>query len=86
MDKHCLICVHITNRIKKAGEVQKIFTEYGANIKTRLGLHEVTPEYNSPAGIIVLEMVGEEKNCNEMMKKIEVLEGVEVKKVVFEHY
>jgi len=36
MGKHCLICVHITNRIKKAGEVQKIFTEYGANIKTRL--------------------------------------------------
>ena len=40
MDKHIIVGVHITERAKHAGEVQKVFTEFGCQIRTRLGLHE----------------------------------------------
>ena len=85
MDKHIIILVHVTNRVTKAGEVNELLSEYGANIKTRLGLHEVNEEFNSPAGVIVLEMFGEEARCSELADKLSAVEGIEVKKVVFEH-
>ena len=39
-DQHIILGVHITDRLKNAVEVQKVFTEYGCNIKTRIGLHD----------------------------------------------
>ena len=40
MKKHLILGVHITNRVKHVPEVQKVLTEFGCSIKTRLGLHE----------------------------------------------
>jgi hypothetical protein len=80
-----LLCVHVTNRVKNAPEIQNLFTQYGANIKTRLGLHEVSAELNSPAGVLVLEMVGDEASFEELAAKVDALAGVEVHKVVFAH-
>lgn len=42
---HIIVGIHVTDRMKNASEVQKIFTEYGCNIKTRLGMHEVHGNY-----------------------------------------
>ena len=39
--------------------VQKILTAYGCNIRTRLGVNEVF--FGEPAGLIILELKGEEK-------------------------
>ena len=85
MDKHIIILVHVTNRATRAGDVNELFSQYGGNIKTRLGLHEVNADFNSPAGVIVLEMFGGESCCDELVEKLSKIEGVEVKKVVFEH-
>lgn len=85
MDKHLLLCIHVTNRVKNAPEIQNLFTRYGAGIKTRLGLHEVSGGFNSPAGVIVLEMVGDETRFEELADKVGALEGVDVQKVVFTH-
>ena len=41
MDKHIIYGVHVTNRMNKATNVQQLFSEYGCNIKTRIGLHDV---------------------------------------------
>lgn len=75
--------VHITDRAKKASDVQRIFTEYGCNIKTRIGLHDVTANACSPSGLVVLEMFGDEKTCLEMAGKLGTIDGVEVQKMVF---
>jgi hypothetical protein len=83
MDKHMIVGVHVTDRVKKAGDVQKIFTEYGCNIKSRIGLHDASDNVCAPNGIIVLEMVGEEGTCNEMATKLNALDGVEVQSMVF---
>jgi hypothetical protein len=84
MGKHILVGVHITDRLKKAVEVQKLFTEYGCNIKTRLGLHEVE-NVCSPNGIVILEMYGDDTVCFELADKLAAIEGIEVQKMIFDH-
>ena len=59
MKKHLIFGVHITNRVKRVPEIQKVLTEFGCSIKTRLGLHEADAKVCSPNGLIILEMVGE---------------------------
>jgi len=83
MEKHMIVGVHVTDRVKKSGEVQKIFTEYGCSIKTRIGLHDASENVCAPNGVIVLEVVGEEKVCNEMVAKLGGIGGVEVQKMIF---
>ena len=39
-DQHIILGIHISDRLKNAVDVQKVFTEYGCNIKTRIGLHD----------------------------------------------
>ena len=60
MDKHIIMGIHISDRMNKAGEVQALFTKYGCNIKTRIGLHDASDNVCAPNGVVVLEMVGEE--------------------------
>jgi hypothetical protein len=84
MGRHIIFGVHITDRLKKAVEVQKLFTEYGCNIKTRLGLHEVE-NVCSPNGIILLEMYGDDSVCLELADKLAAIDGIEVQKMIFEH-
>jgi hypothetical protein len=85
MDKHFILGVHITNRMQKAGEVQKILTEYGCNVRTRLGLHQADDQMCSPAGVILLELVGEEAVCEELAARVAEIPGVEVQRMIFTH-
>lgn len=39
-DTHIILGIHVSDRLKNAVDVQKVFTEYGCNIKTRIGLHD----------------------------------------------
>ena len=84
MDKHHILGVHIHNRGENAVRVQQLLTEYGCNIKTRLGLHEVE-NANSPNGLVLLEMFGEEARCLELADKLDAIPGIEVQKMVFNH-
>lgn len=84
-DNHVIFGVHITERAKHATEVQKRLTEYGCNIKTRIGLHEVSSNYCSPSGVLILEMVGEDATVKELQDKLSAIEGVEVQRMVFKH-
>lgn len=84
MDKHIIIGVHITNRLHEVADVQKLLSEYGANIKTRLGLHEVE-KTDSPEGVLILEMYGEETVCLELADRLNEVEGVETQNIVFDH-
>jgi len=85
VDKHIIIGVHITDRFVHAPEVQHLFTEYGCNIKTRLGLHEVADDYCAPGGVLLLEMAGDDAVCQELARLLGEIEGVEVQKMEFRH-
>lgn len=84
MRKRIIFGVQVTNRIKNAREVQEILTEFGCNIKTRLGLHEVTDAVCSTIGLLILEMYGDIKHIKEMETRLKAVHGVVVKKMVFE--
>ncbi len=84
-ERHLILGIHVTDRIQRAGEVQKLLTEFGCYIKTRLGLHHVDDNLCSPRGLIVLEMFGDETKCLELADKLNALEGVEVQRMLFGH-
>ncbi|HNQ47693.1 MAG: hypothetical protein WBJ54_08630 [Syntrophorhabdus sp.] len=84
MRKRIIFGVQVTNRIKNALEIQEILTEFGCNIKTRLGLHEVTETVCSTLGILILEMYGDIKQIKDMETRLKAVQGIVVKKMVFE--
>lgn len=85
MDKHIIIGVHITERVKHAGEIQKIFTEFGCLIRTRLGLHDADKGVCSPNGLILLDLVDDDAGASAFKKKLAAIDGIEVQSMVFDH-
>ncbi len=75
MTKNFMIIV-VNLRKKEAVTVQKILTEWGCFIKTRLGLHEGVLDQCSEVGSIILELVGEKEKHVELTRKLNLLEGI----------
>jgi len=84
-DRHVILGIHITDRVHHAVNVQTVLSDFGTNIKTRLGLHEVHKNSCSPNGLIVVEFAGDDRQCDDMHKKLTAIEGVEVKRMIFDH-
>ena len=84
-DQHIILGIHVSDRLKNAVDVQKVFTEYGCNIKTRVGLHDVDANVCSPSGVVLIEFFGNDTEASAMMAKLNEVEGVQVKKMVFGH-
>ncbi len=84
MNEHIILGVHITDRVENVDPVQHTLTEYGCNIKTRVGIHEAE-QFCSPNGLILLELFGDKDKCLELEQKLKDIEGVDVKKMVFEY-
>ncbi len=82
---HVILGIHITDRLRYAGEVQKVFTDFGCNIKTRLGLHEVAENYCAGEGVVLLELVGGPEVRREMTARLGAIAGIDVKEMVFAH-
>jgi hypothetical protein len=61
--------------------VQKILTAYGCVICTRLGVNEEF--FGSPAGLIVLELMGDEIQMDLLEKDLQALPNVHLRKMVF---
>jgi len=83
--RHIVLGIHITDRAHHAHVVQDLLTEYGCSIKTRVGLHEVSDEFCSPNGLVLLEMAGDEKPIFELIDKLNAVAGVDTQKIVFDH-
>ncbi len=83
--KHIVFGVHIDDRVREVPDVQRLVTQYGCNIRTRIGLHHVDQSYCSPRGLILLEMFGDEATCYELADQLSAMEGVEVQRMIFEH-
>lgn len=81
--KRLIFGVHLTNRMTDAQRVQQLFTDYGCNIRTRLGLHNVDDNFCDSKGLLLLEMVGDEAKCQELSTKLTAISGVEVKQMDF---
>jgi len=71
-----VVLVKIDHRAAEATKVQAILTDFGCNIKVRLGLHEVSKEFCANDGLIVLEVDGEKSLIEDMINRLNVIEYV----------
>ncbi len=81
MDKHIIVGVHIVDREAHAVKVQQVFTTFGAQIKTRLGLHDDICPSN---GLILLEMA-DTPETSRMIEAVEAIDGVDCQTMTFAH-
>jgi hypothetical protein len=61
--------------------VQKLLTLYGCYIRTRLGVNETF--FGQPAGLIILELTGDQKQRDLLEKDLSALSRVHVRKMMF---
>ncbi len=83
MNTYFILGIRATNRLTQSCKVQEILTEYGCQIKTRLGLHHVVEGECPIHGLILLELCGDMAKCEELEQKLSAVTGLEVKKMVF---
>ena len=76
-----VLLVLVNMRKEAATTVQKILTEWGCLVKTRLGLHEGVLEDCSESGLIFLELAGEKEKHVELARKLNLVKGVQAKLV-----
>ncbi|MFA6470519.1 MAG: hypothetical protein WCU00_00650 [Candidatus Latescibacterota bacterium] len=79
--KKSIMIVLVGNRQESALQVQKSFTEMGCFIKTRLGIHDGSPEQCTNTGLIILELVGDAKSKRDLCNKLKVIPNVSVELV-----
>lgn len=75
MEKTVLLAL-VDTRKKSAVTVQKILTEWGCLIKTRLGIHDGVLGNCSDSGLIILELVGDADKKEELCRKLSIVPGV----------
>ena len=84
--KKTIMGIQLGDREEEALEVQRLLTEYGCYIKTRIGVHDVESksETSSPIGIIILDLIlGKDEKIKELKEKLDKINGVVVKIMEF---
>jgi hypothetical protein len=78
--------IQVMHRNEDAVQVQKLLTEYGCFIKTRLGLHNATDDrtFCSDAGLIIIEFITDADNeVREVINKFTKLGSIIVRTMEF---
>jgi hypothetical protein len=83
MQKSVLVMI-VGKRRDMAVEIQKVLTNSGCIIKTRLGIHDGVGNTCSDEGLIILELVGTTKEKKKLAKNLDALYGVKTKLVELE--
>jgi hypothetical protein len=78
-DCSTIVAILQENRVETAPKVQDLLTQYGCNIRMRLGLHDAALGACSNTGLILLQMCGEKAEIAEMERKLQALPYVKVK-------
>jgi hypothetical protein len=78
-----IMAIKIDGRTSTAVHVQEILTEFGCNIKSRVGFHEASADLCATDGIIILQLFGEDSIAKTMYKELDGLEGVTPKILEF---
>jgi hypothetical protein len=73
---HKLLVVKIGARSNQATKVQEVLTKHGCSIRTRLGLHETSPNYCAEDGLVILELADNQEDIQALRNDLEKLSGV----------
>jgi hypothetical protein len=82
--KKDFMLILINLRKKEAVTVQKILTEWGCFIQTRLGLHNGVLDNCTETGTVFLELAGDKEKHDELCRKLNLLSGVSAKLIEME--
>jgi len=75
--KRTVLLISVGKRKDSAVTLQKILTNWGCIIKTRLGLHGGVLEDCSEKGLLFLELCGSDEQNNELARKVAVIPAVD---------
>lgn len=76
-----ILILSLGKRKNSALKVQKILTDSGCFIKTRLGIHDSCGDSCSDNGLIILEIAAPVKEIKAMASKLSKVAGVKTKLV-----
>lgn len=82
MSKYNIMTILVEHRKETARDMQGLLTEYGCNIKLRLGLHEAV-NVCAEDGLLILQLVGEMEKIEALLAKLNALDGVQAKLTTF---
>ncbi len=77
-----IIGIRLDNRLETATELQKVLTDFGCIIKTRLGLHEVSDKLCAHNGIILLEIINDDEAIK-LQDELKKVNGIELQLMYF---
>ncbi|MDL2298291.1 hypothetical protein LJC40_03960 [Synergistaceae bacterium OttesenSCG-928-D05] len=82
MNCFLIMAVRLEQRNETAVAVQKVLTEFGCAIRTRLGLHDQAPDNTcSPSGLLILQLCCEEAEAQKLEAALQKIDGVRAKLV-----
>ena len=84
MKKREIVALVIETRDQAAVQVQKILTAWGCMIKTRLGIHDGVMDHCTQTGLVILEVIGENEKIEEFVRKLNLVKGVQAKRLTLE--
>jgi hypothetical protein len=76
-----IIAMRLQQRTQSAPAVQKTLTRFGCNIKMRLGLHDVSEDFCSNDGLVLLQVCGEKDELDKMLVELNEIKGVKAKMI-----
>ena len=82
MNDSVIMAILIDKRTDAAPRVQKILTEHGCIIKTRLGMHESST--CADEGMIILDLTADNGEVENLKEELQAVEGVKVKSMVLD--
>lgn len=83
MGKARILGINVSNRGSVADLVQKVLTNYGCSIRTRLGLNEADDVHFGSGGLIILELTGDTGEWEKLLNDLKGIDGIEVNHMDF---
>lgn len=77
-----IIGIGVSNRKETSAKIQDVLTEFGCDIKTRLGLNDYKETECSYKGLILVDVPNRERAI-ELTKKLNIIENVTIKEMEF---
>ena len=79
--KHTIFGIHVSHRVEDVPALQALLTKYGCNIRTRLGLHDADSTSCSPGGLVLVDVIGDERE--DFYKELQAQKGLDVQRMDF---
>ncbi len=79
--KKSVLLLLIGNRTGTAVKVQEILTNMGCFIKTRLGIHDGSPETCTNTGLLILELLGSDEDKKKLVNDLAAVSDVKAQLV-----